>query len=107
MNLTTLHVSDVAAKPRNATSPPPGGNEKPIARMVNPRVTDPQMTNMQHTLPGERVLGLLGLSTHSRYYMADSRCPRDPDLLHHLWTDTMYTEIHTSSKTVHTLRTES
>lgn len=64
INLTTLHVSDVAAKPRSATSPPLEENGKQTVRMGNPQERRHQMRNMRHTFPGERVLELLALFSH-------------------------------------------
>lgn len=107
MNLTILHASDVGAKPRNATSRQPGGNERPTVRMAILRERRRQMRSMRHTRPGERVLEVLALLLNSHCHMDHIRWPRDPCLLHHFWTDTIYTGSILSTKTLHTLRPES
>lgn len=73
MSPMILRASDVAAKPRNAISPPPGEKERQTVRMANPQETGLQMRDMRHTLPGKRVLGLLALSINSYCHTADSR----------------------------------
>ena len=73
MSPTILRVSGVAAKPRNATFPPPEEKEKQTVRMANPQETGLQMRDMRHTLPGKRVLGLLALSINSYCHTANSR----------------------------------
>lgn len=73
MSPTTLRVSDVAAKPRSATSPPPGENGRQTVRMANPRETGHKTRVMRPTLPGLRMLEFLALSINSDCHMADSR----------------------------------
>lgn len=69
MNLMTLHVSDVAAKLRNATSPPPEENERQIVRMGNLRERCHRMRSMRPTFPEERDLELLALLLASHCHM--------------------------------------